>query len=156
MDLREGCLVIALLTSTALVGCRAADDGATAEVTTRGRFEVTSELLEIPERFEVLSRFNYDYALVMKYRVIEVHRGDLAAGTIYVGHYNPLKPRGAVADGRVGDVGGNLDSFRVGDTHRMALDAPIEDHCMAGIINKYFDQGVGPIYWGLWTNRVVK
>ncbi len=141
----------------ALVGCgQEARDGADAQVTGLGSIEVTAELLEIPENTEVLARYDYDFALVMKYRVLGVHRGELNSDTIYVGHYNPLKPRADVADGRVDDVGGNLDQFRVGEQHRMAMVVPIEDYCMAGIINKYFDQETGPVYWALWTNRVVK
>ncbi len=131
-------------------------DGVDAQVTKRGSFEVTAELLEIPEKVEILAKYTYDFALVMKYRVLEVHRGKLDSDVIYVGHYNPLKSRVEAADGRSGDIGGDLDQFRVGDRHRMAMEVPIEDYCMAGIINKYFDQETGPVYWAVWTNRVVK
>lgn len=133
-----------------------ARDGVDAQVTTRGSFEVTAELLEIPEKVEILAKYTYDFALVMKYRVLAVHHGELDSEVIYVGHYNPLKPRAEAADGRIDDIGGDLDQFRVGDRHRLAMEVPIEDYCMAGIINKYFDQETGPVYWAVWTNRVVK
>ena len=133
-----------------------ARDGIDAQVTTMGSIEVTAELLEIPEKVEILAKYTYDFALVMKYRVLEVHRGELDSDVVYVGHYNPLKPRAEAADGRIGDIGGDLDQFRVGDRHRLAMEVPIEDYCMAGIINKYFDQETGPVYWAVWTNRVVK
>ena len=146
--------------SLALIVLAACDgkarDGVDAQVTTRGTIEITAELLEFPETVEILAKYTYDFALVMKYRVLEVHRGELDSDVVYVGHYNPLKPRPEAADGRIGDIGGDLDQFRVGDLHRLAMEVPIEDYCMAGIINKYFDQEIGPVYWAVWTNRVVK
>jgi hypothetical protein len=38
----------------------------------------------------------------------------------------------------------------------MALEAPIDDYYMGGIINKYFGKFNGPIYWAVWTNEVSK
>jgi hypothetical protein len=35
-------------------------------------------------------------------------------------------------------VGGNLRQFRAGQLHHLALEVPIEDHFMGGIVNKYF------------------
>ncbi len=127
--------------------------GEDANVTTLGRVEVTAELLEYPG--ELVDKPLYDYLFVFKYKVLEVHRGGLSADTIYVGQYNPLKPRDAVADARVEDVGGTLKKFRPGDVHRMALDAPVDDFYMGGIINRYFDEKPDPVYWAVWTNRVV-
>ena len=37
---------------------------------------------------------------------------------------------------------------------RLALEVPIDDYCMVGIVNKYFDQKPSPIYWAVWTNLV--
>jgi hypothetical protein len=71
---------------------------------------------------------------------------------IYVGHYNPWKPRREAADERVKDIGGNLRQFRDGQTHRLALEVPIDDFFMGGIVNKYFGQETGPLYWAIWTN----
>jgi hypothetical protein len=34
----------------------------------------------------------------------------------------------------------------------MALEAPIDDYFMGGIVNKYFGQSNEPIYWAVWTN----
>jgi hypothetical protein len=92
----------------------------------------------------------YDYAYVMKYRVIEVHRGNVEGKEIYVGHYNPLKPRATVADKFVKDVGGNVDGFRAGDVHRMALDEPLGELFMGGIIDKHIKEP-GVRYWATWT-----
>lgn len=126
-----------------------------SRVSTLGDLEVTARLAEIPEG-AIFKRDLYDYATVLKYEVLKVHRGNLQPGTILVAHYNPFKPRDAAADTRVSGIGGNLREFRSGDYHRMALIAPAEDHFMGGIVNKYFGQDQGPIYWALWTDRASK
>ena len=148
-------LCVAAAVALLCVSCaKKKDDGADPKVTTLGKFEVTAELAEILGEF--VDKPLYDYAFVMKYKVLKVHRGTVDADVIYVGHYNPLKPREQVADARVPDVGGNVKQFRVGDVHRMALEVPIDDHYMGGIINRYFDKGVGPIYWAVWTNQATR
>src|SRR5437868_6909029 len=43
-------------------------------VTSRGNLEVTAKLLEIPEG-AIFKRDLYDYATVLKYQVLQVHRG---------------------------------------------------------------------------------
>lgn len=130
------------------------DPGVDAQVTSLGSVEVTAELLEIPG--EVRNDPMYDYAHVMKYKILTVHRGPVAKDVIYVGQYNPAKPRDVAADARVGQIGGNLRQFRVGDVHRLAMEVPIDDYYMGGIINKYFGQTEDLVYWALWTNRVVR
>lgn len=130
------------------------ESGEDAEVTTRGSAEVTARLVEI--RGEFPENVNYDYAFVMKYEVLQTHRGGVDSDVIYVGHYNPRKPRAAAADERVEQVGGNLVQFRAGDVHRMALESPIDNYFMGGIIDKYFEEKSDPIYWAIWTNRVVE
>ncbi len=147
---------LALTLALLVMGCGAEpDDGADAQVTTRGSVEVTARLVDVPGEFP--SNDLYDYAYVMKYEVRQTHRGE-APKTILVGHYNPLKPRAEAADERSGDIGGNAIDFREGEWHRMALELPIEDYCMAGIINEYAEDSedsTEPIYWAVWTNRVV-
>ena len=127
--------------------------GADAQVTTRGSIEVTARLVEVPEG-AIFKRELYNYSTVLKYQVLQVHRGKLSGDTIYVGHYNPFKPRSEAADGRIKGVGGSVRTFQPGQVHRMALEVPIDDHYMGGIVNKYFGQDTGPIYWAVWTNRV--
>jgi len=149
---------ICLLTCVLCVSCArdAAGPAATGEdpeVTARGSIEVTAELVEIPEG-AIFKRELYNYATVLKYQIVEVHRGKVDGQTIYVGHYNPFKPRSEAADQRVEGVGGNLKTFRAGQVHRLALEVPIEDHFMGGIVNKYFGKETGPIYWAVWTNLV--
>jgi len=148
------CLAFLMIPILSTSCAKKTDDGADAQVARLGSVEVTAELLEIPG--EIRNDPMYDYAHVMKYKVLKVHRGEVEKDVIYVGQYNPAKPRGAVADARVGEIGGNLRQFHVGDIHRLALEVPIDDYFMGGVINKYFGQTDDPIYWALWTNRVVR
>jgi hypothetical protein len=123
------------------------------EVTTLGSAEVTAELVEIPEPFPPNDLYNYAY--VLKYRVLKVHRGQMPPGDIFVGQYNPLKPRERAQDDVSGKVGGHVASFRAHDVHRMALASPLDQFWMGGIIDKYFDQP-GTRYWAIWTNPGAK
>jgi len=127
--------------------------GEDQQVTTRGTVEVTARLEEIPEG-AIFQRDLYDYTTILKYAVIKVHRGKVRAESIYVGHYNPFKPRSEASDQRVKDIGGDLERFRAGQIHRMALEIPIDDYFMGGIINKYFGKSSDPIYFAVWTNLV--
>lgn len=140
-------------------------DGADEQVTTMGRFEVTAELVEIRGLEKYRGTFpsndlGYDYAYVLEYLVLETHRGKIDGDTLFVAHYNPLKPRCEVADADIPgcrELGGDLERIRLGDLHRMALEAPLEDHCMVGVINPYA-RLVDPqsLYWAVWTNRVIR
>ena len=121
------------------------------QLSTNGTIEVTAKLVEIPEG-AIFKRDLYDYTTILKYEVVKVHRGQVATNTLFVGHYNPWKPRVEAADKRVKGIGGSLKQFRSGDTHRMALEVPIDDHFMGGIVNKYFGNETGPLYWAVWTN----
>jgi hypothetical protein len=119
---------------------------------TSGTIEVTAKLVEIPQG-AIFKRDLYNYATILKYQVLKVHRGDVEGETIYVGHYNPWKPRDEAADKRVKGIGGTLKRFEPGQVHRLALEMPIDDFFMGGIVNKYFGQDTGPLYWAVWTNK---
>ena len=153
---RINLLVFLLLSALCLcTSCsKKPDTGEDDKVTTLGSIEVTAQLLEI--RGKIIDDPLYDYAHVMKYKVLKVHRGKVNGDIIYVGHYNPAEPRSSVADARVPQIGGNLKRFRAMDIHRMALEVPIDDYYMGGIINKYFGETKDPIYWAVWTNLVTK
>lgn len=150
---------VVLILASFLVACgpKSAAPGAEAaadpHLATNGTVEVTAKLLEVPEG-AIFKRDLYDYATVLKYQVLQVHRGKVAGETIYVGHYNPWKPRNEAADARVKTIGGNLRRFQAGQVHRLALEVPIEDYFMGGIVNKYFGKTSGPIYWAVWTSLV--
>ena len=120
-------------------------------LSTNGTIEVTAKLLEVPEG-AIFKRDLYDYATILKYQVLQVHRGQPGTNILFVGHYNPWKPRAEAADQRVKGIGGTLRQFRAGEIHRMALEVPIDDCFMGGIVNKYFGQETGPLYWAIWTN----
>lgn len=122
------------------------------ELSRRGTIEVTARLLEIPAG-AIFERELYNYATVLKYEVLEVHRGNVKRSTIYVGHYNPWKPRADAADSRVHDVGGTLKSFKAGEVHRMAMEESMIDHFTGGILNLYAEeeQEGDPIYWAVYT-----
>ena len=140
-----------------LAGCGAPapTDGGDPNVTTMGTIEVTARLVDIPGTFP--PNDIYDYAYVMEYEIVQVHRGEVS-GTIFVGQYNPLKKRAEAADERSGEIGGNINRFRTGDLHRLALDVPIDNFCMAGIVNEYAEKEPSdvPIYWAIWTNQVIQ
>ncbi len=144
--------IAALLFLCTSCGNKPSDSAVPDAKLSAGSFEVTARLVEIPEG-AIFKRDLYDYATILKYKVIKVHRGEIKGDTIYVGHYDPWKPRAEAADRRVKDIGGNLKSFQAGKMHRMALQVPIDDYFMGGIVNKYFGQDTGPIYWAIWTNE---
>lgn len=129
------------------------ESGIDDEVTTAGSVEVTAQLLEIPGPFP--ANDFYDYAYVLKYRVREVHRGNVTPKEILVAHYNPLKLRSEAENEFSGKVGGNLERFREGDLHRLALEAPLDDHFMGGVIDKYFEEEATR-YWSVWTNLMIE
>ena len=148
------CLAVGLM--AAACACaprreRAASPG--SELGNRGSIEVTARLVEIPEK-SIFQRELYNYATVLKYQVLEVHRGRVRGPTIYVGHYNPFKPRSEAADRRVPDVGGHLKSFRAGQVHRMAMEDSMLDRFSGGILNLYSREDTDPIYWAVWTDLV--
>jgi hypothetical protein len=126
--------------------------GGDAQVKSLGTVEVSARLVEIPDG-AIFQRDLYDYATILKYEVVSVHRGPLEKGTtIYVGHYNPWKPRAESADKRAKNIGGTLRQFKAGQLHRLALETPMDDYFMGGIVDKYFGQHTGPVYWAVWTN----
>lgn len=126
--------------------------GSPSEVSRLGTHEVTARLLEVPEG-AVFERDLYDYATILKYQVTASHRGEMTNGSIiFVGHYNPWKPRAEAADARAPGIGGTVRAFHAGDLHRMALQTSIDEHFMGGIVDKYFGQHRGPAYWAVWTD----
>ncbi len=126
--------------------------GADAQVQTLGTVEVTARLVEVPEG-AIFKRDLYDYATILKYEVVTVHRGALKQGAvIYVGQYNPWKPRAAAADRKAPNLGGNARQFHAGRLQRLALATPLDDFFMGGLVDKYFGRRAGPAYWAVWTN----
>jgi hypothetical protein len=148
-----GLLIAVCLMAAACSDSREGASSSDPELARRGSIEVTAKLVEVPEK-AIFERELYNYATVLKYQVLEVHRGKVRGDTIYVGHYNPFKPRTEAADQHVRDVGGNLKSFRAGQVHRMALEGSMLDQFTGGILNLYSQEDTDPIYWAVWTNLV--
>lgn len=145
-------LITAMLVFITIQGCTQPQNAVpNPKLSTLGTVEVTAKLLDTGGEFPPNDL--YDYAHVMKYEVITAHRGKVDGTIIYVGHYNPLKPRASAADERVKEIGGNVTKFVVGDVHHMALAVPIDENFMGGIVNKLPESEKGPIYWALWTDR---
>lgn len=145
-------LLALLLATFTLIACQKKSAAPDPQLATRGTVEVTARLVEVPEG-AIFQRDLYDYATILKYEVSAVHRGSVAKGaTIYVGHYNPWKPRAEAADKKVKDIGGALREFRAGDSHRLALETPLDEHYLGGIVDKYFGKREGPAFWAVWTN----
>jgi hypothetical protein len=142
--------LLALLCAAGVVSCSKHNSNSYAELAANGDLEVTAKLASIGGEFP--SNRLYDYYYVMKYHVLKVHRGKVDGDTIFVGHYNPLKPRASAGDKYSGKVGGDVHRFQAGDVHRMALEAPLEELYMGGIIDKHIAEG-GTRYRAIWTDR---
>ncbi len=138
-----------------LASCGKADvPAAPSEVSTLGTIEVTAKIADITGQFPPNKL--YDYVYVMKYKVLKTHRGKIEGDEIFVGHYNPLKPRSAATDKFSGKIGGSVESFKVGDVHRLALDAPLDQQMpMVGLIDKYIKEK-GVRYWAGWADRAAE
>jgi hypothetical protein len=146
-------IVGSLLLAVCLMAAACAKSGPNHDVGNRGSIEVTAKLVEIPDG-AIFDRPLYNYATVLKYEVVEVHRGKVKGQTIYVGQYNPAKPRSEAADRRVPNVAGNLKSFRAGQVHRMGLDESMFDEFTGGILNLYREEAADRIYWAVRTDLV--
>jgi len=149
---RQTWLVIAIMWLGILIACekRNTSQVIDPELASSGSAEITAQLVEIPGEFPANDFYNYAY--VFKYRVLKVHRGQVNQSEIFVAHYNPLKSRITVGDELSGRIGGNLERFRTGAIHRMALEEPLDTYWMGGIIDKYFEDK-GTRYWAVWTNQ---
>lgn len=124
------------------------------KISSLGSIEVTARLVEIPEG-AIFKRDLYDYAAILKYEVVSVQRGGIAPSSIiYVGHYNPWKPRSEAADRRTKGIGGNLREFQVNAIHHMALEPNMDEVYLGGIVDKYFGKRTEPALWAVWTNLV--
>jgi hypothetical protein len=146
-------MAASVLLALGLLAAACANRGSDADSGKRGSIEVTARLVEVPER-AIFERELYNYATVLKYEVLKVHRGRVKGQTIYVGHYNPWKPRSEAADKRVPEIGGNLKSFKAGQVQRLALEELMLDHFTGGILNLYSEEDTDPIYWAVWTDLV--
>ncbi len=106
--------------------------------------EITARLVEIPGTFPPNDLYNYVY--IMKYRVLEVEKGEYDEKEILVGHYNPLIPRKQVNDKMDEYVEGDVEKFEEGAKHKLVLITPIETVWNEALEDEYFDQDVDKYY----------
>jgi hypothetical protein len=144
---------LVMLCVAGLSACDKTELAPSPELATNGTVEVTARLTDIGGKFPPNKL--YDYVFVMKYQVLKVHRGTLEGENIFVGHYNPLKPRATAQDKFSGKVGGDVERFQMGDVHRMALEGPLDQLFMGGIIDKHIKEK-GTRYRAIWTDRAAK
>lgn len=114
-----------------------------------GSLVLTAELDEIAGQFPANDLYNYAY--VMKYKVIKVLQGTYADSVILVAHYNPKMARDEIKDEQDTKVGGGLKSFQAGDAHYLVLD-PLDGVWTGAVEDDYFKEK-RPRYWGLWVDK---
>jgi hypothetical protein len=95
--------------------------------------EVTAKLIDIPGEFPEDDL--YDYAYVMKYRVIG---GKLDGNEILVAHYKPRRARQNIKDQMQKFVSGKLKRFKQGDRHKLTLDPELEKIWHGAVIDDFF------------------
>jgi hypothetical protein len=93
----------------------------------------------------------YNYAYVMRYKVLQVLQGTYADSVILVGHYNPRIAREEIKDEQDAKVGGNVKSFQAGDVHYLVLD-PLDGTWTGAVEDDYFKEK-RPRYWALWADK---
>ncbi len=97
---------------------------------------VEGKLVEIAGKMPPNDLYNYVY--VLKYKVTKVVEGKFDGKEILVGVYNPLTPRGQVADKMAAKSKGNVRAFRAGDKHLLKL-VPLEGNYDGAVEDEYFD-----------------
>lgn len=114
-----------------------------------GELVMTAELTDIAGQFPANDLYNYAY--VMKYRVIQVLQGTYADSIILVGHYNPRLAREEIKDEQDAKVGGNVKSFQVGDTHYLVLSKL--DGVYTGAVEDDYFADKRTRYWASWADQ---
>jgi hypothetical protein len=160
--MKKSALLSALLFLLPLTACKEkapGDSGAATPQSTpaetsakppvEGELVMTAELAEIPGSFPANDLYNYAY--VMKYRVLKVIQGTYADADILIGHYNPRFARGDIKDEQDPKVGGNVKSFQVGDVHYLVLSHL--DGIWTGSVEDDYFKDKRPRYWALWTDK---
>ena len=132
-------------------GAAASDASAStpAKPPVEGDLVMTARLEEIPGSFPANDLYNYAY--VMKYKVLQVTKGTYADPDILIGHYNPRFAREDIKDEQDAKVGGNVKSFAVGDVHYLVL-SPLDGLWTGSVEDDYF-KDKRPRYWALWADK---
>ncbi|MFP4418565.1 MAG: hypothetical protein ACOC41_09020 [Chitinivibrionales bacterium] len=111
---------------------------------------IKARLLEIPGTFPPNDLYNYVY--IMKYRVLSVEKGSFDNREILVGHYNPRIARDKVSGDMDTLVNGNVQSFDIGDKHRLVLVKPLIEVWDGAVEDDYFDSNEDK-YYALTTDK---
>ena len=114
-----------------------------------GELVMTAKLMEIPGSFPANELYNYAY--VMKYKVMKVTQGTYGDTDILVGHYNPRMAREEIKDEQDAKVGGNVKSFQVGDVHYLVL-SQLDGIWTGAVEDDYFKEKRAR-YWALWADK---
>ena len=127
----------------------AAKSEAPAKPPVEGKLVITAELADIPGQFPANDLYNYAY--VMKYKVVRVLQGSYGEPEILVGHYNPRIARAEIKDEQDAKVGGDVTSFQKGDTHYLVLN-PLDGEWTGAVEDEYFNDK-RPRWWALWADK---
>jgi hypothetical protein len=148
---------LSLLLALLLCGCREkgksdpgpADNAAVpATPPVAGKLVLTAELAEISGPFPANELYNY--AFIMKYKVLKVLQGEYPDADILVGHYNPRIARADITDDQKQFVGGTLKTFRVGDKHYLVL-ADFDGIWNGAVEDDYYKDRRAR-YWARWVD----
>jgi hypothetical protein len=114
-----------------------------------GKLVLIAEVADIPGQFPANDLYNYAY--VMKYKVVRVLQGSYAEPEILVGHYNPRIARDEIKDEQDAKVGGDVTSFQKGDAHYLVLN-PLDGEWTGAVEDEYFNDK-RPRWWALWAAK---
>jgi hypothetical protein len=114
-----------------------------------GKLVLVGELIDIPGQFPANELYNYAY--IMKYKVLKVVQGSYGDPEILVGHYNPRIARNDIKDEQDSKVGGNVTSFQKGDVHYLVLN-PLDGEWTGAVEDEYFNDK-RPRWWALWADK---
>jgi hypothetical protein len=131
-------VAVGVLLSAALsVPVRAADQppappAAAPAPAPAGLVNVTAKLVEIPGKLP--DDELYDYAYVMRYVVVG---GPMDKQPIFVAHYKPKQPRGAIKDKMKSVVSGKVRTFHQGDVHKLQLTANLKSVWKGAVVDEF-------------------
>lgn len=152
--------LLALAALLPLAGCKEKNDSAGSagsaaglklpdNVPVQGKLIIVAELTDIAGQFPANELYNYAY--VMKYKVLQVVQGTYADQEILVGHYNPRIAREEIKDEQDAKVGGDVAAFQKGDVHYLVLN-PLDGEWTGAVEDEYFNDK-RPRWWALWAAK---
>lgn len=115
-----------------------------------GAITVEAELEDIAGQFPANDIYNYAY--VMKYKVLKVVHGEFSQPEILIAHYNPRFARNDIHDEQDSLVGGDVKSFQVGDKHSLVLE-PL-DKIWSGAVEDEYYKDTSPRFWAVRSDKL--